>query len=221
MRGFSLLEIMVVVAVTAVIASVAIVSASRSVSSSAMRTESDHLLTSISRMRASHVAEGRDDPLVMCVDCVDGNGNAKTPTASDTLAFYLAEDELDGSHGRLMGTSTFDLALQVECPAPTGPPAGPPVPTTSVAFDALGRSVASALPRNCVLRFDRKDAVITPTTKDNIVLGGDGRLIPSFAPPIAPEPAHAQNLSSRTTPNPMPRGQFSGDPSRALALPLH
>jgi len=71
---------------------------------------------------------------------------------------------------------------------------------------------------------------------DALVLGGvvvedlsEGPQGGATGPPESPGPfsrsrcvpPHAQNLSARQTPNPMPRGGFTGDATRATGLTLH
>lgn len=133
MRAFSMVEVMVVAAVTGVLASTALVLTLRTAGDSALRAEREHVLDDLVRVRAAHVADGRDDPLVVCVDCVDGLGNAKTTCESNTLAYYLADDPADLTHGRLISTSTFDVDLTMSCAG------GGSAPPRAAVIDALGQ----------------------------------------------------------------------------------
>ncbi len=63
--------------------------------------------------------------------------------------------------------------------------------------------------------------IVVEQKNEDILFGGDGKLDPSFGAPLPQLAPHAQNLSARTTPNPMPRGSFTGDASRATGLSLH
>ena len=218
-RGFSLVEMVVAVAVSGIVAAGAVVAISNVAAKSRRNTEIDQLLVDVQRQRALHVAAGRSEPLMLCVDCVDDAGAPKVAGDTSTLDVYLADTATDRHRGRLLFSGTYGLTLGAQC-------------NGLIALDALGRSLrlppgdavpvptigAATATTNCQL-------TLTPPSgaadNEELVFGGDGRLLPSFAPALLPEPPHAQNLSARTTPNPMPRGRFEGDPSRATALPLH
>lgn len=214
-----MVEMVIAVAVSGIVAASAVIGISTVAAKSRRNVEFDRLLDDIQAQRAVHVAAGRSEPLMLCVDCIDPTG-AASPGGADVqvLDVYLADDVADRTHGRPVFSARYDVRLAAECRG-------------VIALDALGRSldlppgIAVPVPtlenplvtKNCDLRLETDAG----TVKDAITFGGDGRLLPSFGPPVLPEPPHAQNLSARTTPNPMPRGRFEGDPSRAQALPLH
>ncbi len=219
MRAFSLIEIMMVVAVTAVLSAVAISTFSAVARKNDNRQELERLLGDVARERAAHVSAGRPELLLLCVDCVDEAGNANSAPRKDTLDFYLGEDPADRGHGRLLASTKYTLELAAGCQG-------------LIALDALGRSIdlgsgnglpdgsdatyGPLRPLSCPL-----DITVDDGDPEELVFGADGRLLPTFADALIAEPPHAQNLSSRTTPVPMARGLFSGDATRAPALPLY
>lgn len=196
MRAFTLIEITVVVAIGAALAGGAIAALSSAARKGHAQGERTRLLSDISGQRAAHVAAGRTDALVVCVDCVNADGSANTSPRNDTLDIFV-----EGSSP--MASIKYDLRLSFDC-------------NEGVYLNALGRSVSPAgATRDCNL-----DIVSGNEPANTLTFTGDGRLKPSFADTILPEPAHAQNLSSRSTPVPMTRGRFTGDATRAPQLPL-
>jgi prepilin-type N-terminal cleavage/methylation domain-containing protein len=221
-RGFTLLEMIVAVTISGVVAASAIVGISTISARNKRNTEFDRVLADVQQQRAIHVAAGRTELLMFCVDCIDSTGAPSTGGDVQTLDAYLADTVTDRTRGRPLFSERYDLTLTAGC-------------SGLIALDALGRSID--LPRgsndvpvatietplattNCTLKLDPTSAP-RPGDDGIITFGSDGRLLRSFGPPILPEPPHAQNFSARTTPNPMPRGRFEGDASRASALPLH
>ena len=206
-RGMTLVEIVVVAGVVAVVSAGAMASMSAIAGRQRVARALDQVLLDVQQQRSAHVAAGREELLAMCVDCIDETGAAQTPTNPHVLNVYLIDDPLKPETGRPAFRGTYDdVTLSIAGTAP------------HVAVDALGRSVAcdtrAPLDVKLVLGIDEK-------RRESIGFDGDGKLSPSFAEVIAPLPPHAQNLSARQTPNPMPRGGFTGDPTRASGLTLH
>jgi prepilin-type N-terminal cleavage/methylation domain-containing protein len=205
-RAMSMVEIMVVAAIAAVLAGGAMASMSAIAKRQVVAQTLEQVLTDVQQQRVAHVAAGREELLAFCVDCIDENGNPKAAVSPNVLNAYLIDDPLQPDRGRPAFVGTYDTGLTIDL---KGRP--------HVAVDALGRSVTcdTRTPLEVTMNLAMSGA------KEQITFGGDGRLDPSFgeqAPQLAP---HAQNLSSRVTPNPMPRGSFTGDATRAGALPLH
>lgn len=206
-RAVTLIEITVVVAISAVLAAgafIAISSASKQKDTAGL----DALLALITEQRASHVAAGRSEFLALCVDCFDDGGAPQPPQVVAAVDVALVEPAGPFDNGRMVlsqviGGVTFRI---------TG--SGP------IVLDALGRSVALQTDGSLVGVDRRIDVTLTTGKRESITLTGDGRLLSSFAPPQPVLPAHAQNLSSRRTATPMPRGAFTGDATRATAVRL-
>ena len=205
-RAMSMVEIMVVAAIAAVLAGGAMASMSAIARRQLVSQTLEQVLADVQQQRVAHVAAGREELLAFCVDCIDENGNAKASVSPNVLNAYLIDDPAKPDSGRPAFTGIYDDELTIELGA---------VP--HIAVDALGRSVT------CDTRTPLQTTMSLKMsgTKEKLTFGGDGRLDPSFGeqePQLAP---HAQNLSSRTTPVPMPRGSFTGDATRAAGLPLH
>lgn len=201
-----MVEIMVVAAIAAVLAGGAMASMSAIAKRQVVAQTLEQVLADVQQQRVAHVAAGREELLAFCVDCIDENGNPKASVSPNVLNAYLVDDPLQPDRGRPAFVGTYDKALTIDLKD-----------RPHIAIDALGRSVTcdtrTPLQTTMALRMSG--------TNEELIFGGDGRLDPSFgeqAPQLAP---HAQNLSSRVTPNPMPRGSFTGDATRAAALPLH
>lgn len=203
-RAVTLLEITVVVAVSAVLAAGVLTSLSgRQKESMGL----DALLSVIADQRASHVAAGRTEYLALCGDCFDDNGAAQAPQTPTLLDIALVPATGPFDSGRMV------LSQEIEGAGFRVVGAGP------IVLDALGRSVE--LQTGTLQGVDRRIDVTLPTgRRESITLTGDGRLLSSFAAARPTLPPHAQNLSSRTTPTPMPRGGFTGDATRATAVRL-
>ncbi len=211
-----MVELMIVVAISAVLAGSAIAIATTAAKRSRVDAEMEKLLNDVAGQRATHVAEGRNELLLICNDCVDGSGNDNGSPEAGVVDFYLGDDPGDRKHGSVVGSFNYELVVTFDC--------------NRGALDALGRSIllgagdalptpdgrVPAVPGDCKVTLQP----VGDSAKESMVLGADGRINSTFAPPLLPAPPHARNLSSRTTPNPMDRGRFEGDTSRALAIPL-
>jgi prepilin-type N-terminal cleavage/methylation domain-containing protein len=205
-RAMSMVEIMVVAAIAAVLAGGAMASMSAIAKRQVVSQTLEQVLNDVQQQRVAHVAAGREELLAFCIDCIDADGNAKVPEQDNVLNAYLIDDPLQPDRGRPAFIGTYDRALELDLG--TRP---------HVAIDALGRSVTCDTRQPLAVTM----SIQMSGSRESIIFGGDGRLDPSFGqetPQLAP---HAQNLSSRVTPDPMPRGTFTGDATRAAALPLH
>jgi prepilin-type N-terminal cleavage/methylation domain-containing protein len=196
MRAFTMLEIVVVASIGAILASGAMVALSSAAKKGRTQGELTRLLSDVSSQRAAHVASGRTEPLTFCVDCVNDDGTPNPSPRKDTLDVFLA-----GSSP--LAQVQYDLDLSADCGG-------------QIHLNALGRSVdTGGRTIDCSLRI-----VSGNDPPSTLGFTRDGRLKPSFADDVPPEPAHAQDLSSRTTPVPMRRGRFTGDATRAPQLEL-
>jgi prepilin-type N-terminal cleavage/methylation domain-containing protein len=206
MRGFTLVEVVVAAAITAVIAGAAIATASTAAARHRISSESQQVLQTVSRQRAAHVAEARTELLVICADCVDDSGAPQARLNPNALDIYLANGA-SPDRGRLVESKSFGISVEhAGC--------------ERVVLDGLGRSVVPA-PTGLTARDAGLRLAADSDDPQDINFASAGNITSSFAPPIPVAPAHASNLSSRLTPVPMSRGTFQGDPQVPLALPLH
>jgi prepilin-type N-terminal cleavage/methylation domain-containing protein len=206
-RAFTLVEVIVVCAVAGILAALAFVGISAAAERQRERQSLDAILADVTRERNAHVSTGRGGLMVLCNDCVTPAGQPQVAADPTVLDIYVVEDVRVLDRGRLVFRGTYPgLTLSV-------------VEGEHVKVDAIGRSVEVV---GTNLRSSPSTLACTSSTgQHEIDFRPDGRLVPSFAPPVDPSPPHARNLSSRTTPDPMPLGRFEGDPTRAAALPLH
>ncbi len=207
-RAFTLVEVIVVCAIVGVLAGGSFVAISAAAERQRERQSLDTILADVTRERNAHVSTGRGGLMVLCNDCITSTGQPQTPTHPNVLTIYVVEDLRQTDRGRLVFRGTYPgLGISVDG-------------ARQVNVDAIGRSV-EVIGGNTLRPEPGTVLCQTSTSRHEIGFRPDGRLTPTFAPPVDPSPPHARNLSSRTTPDPMPLGRFEGDPDRAAALPLH
>lgn len=202
----TMVEIMVVAAMGAVLAGASMASMAEITKRQRVTRTLDQVLVDVQQQRVIHVAAGREELLAICVDCIDAEGRPRTPVNLNVVNTYLIDNPETPERGRLAFVGTYDNDLKIDLGI-----------STRIAVDALGRSVTydTRLPQEVMMNLKVEDV------KESVTFTGDGRLDPSFGQQLPQLVPHAQNLSGRLTPDPMPRGGFTGDATRATAMPLH